>query len=129
MTARVTILVIDDEPGIREMLTFALSADDLDIETADSGYAAVEAVRRRKFDVAITDLKMPGMDGAATVEALRRIDPEIGIIVATAFASLETTSSCMQCGAYDYIQKPFDLTELRLMIDRAVQKRRPRLGA
>jgi DNA-binding NtrC family response regulator len=129
MTARVTILVIDDEPGIREMLTFALSADDLEIETADSGYAAVEAVQRRKFDVAITDLKMPGMDGAATVEALRRIDPEIEIIVATAFASLDATASCMPGGAYDYIQKPFDLAELRLLIDRAVQKRNRALGA
>jgi DNA-binding NtrC family response regulator len=122
MPDRVAILVIDDEPGIREMLVFALS-DELDVETVESGYAAVEAVKRRRFDVAITDLKMPGMDGAATAEALRRIDPEIVVIIATAYASLDT-----ECGAYGYIQKPFDLAELRLMIDRAVRERRS-LGA
>jgi DNA-binding NtrC family response regulator len=89
---------------------------------AENGAAAMEAVKRRKFDLAITDLKMPGMDGVATVEALRSLDPKIEVIVATGYASVETAVACMKRGAYDYIEKPFDLTELKLLLDRASQK-------
>ncbi len=119
---RATLLVVDDEPGIREMLSFELTQEGFDVETAEDGMAAVECVRRRKFDVTITDLKMPGMDGAATVEALRAVDPEMEVVVATGYASVETAVACMKRGAYDYIQKPYDLNELKLLLERAVQK-------
>jgi DNA-binding NtrC family response regulator len=122
MSARASVLVIDDEQGIREMLRYELSQDGFEVEMAENGLAAVEAVKRRKFDLAITDLKMPGMDGVATVEALRSLDPKIEVIVATGYASVETAVACMKRGAYDYIQKPFDLTELKLLLDRASQK-------
>jgi DNA-binding NtrC family response regulator len=122
MSARASVLVIDDERGIREMLRYELSQDGFDVEMAENGLAAVEAVKRRKFDLAITDLKMPGMDGVATVEALRSLDPKIEVIVATGYASVETAVACMKRGAYDYIQKPFDLTELKLLLERASQK-------
>jgi CheY-like chemotaxis protein/signal transduction histidine kinase len=122
MTTRAAILVIDDEPGIREMLSYELSQEGFDVETADSGLAAVQAVKRRKFDLALTDLKMPGMDGVATVEALRSLDPDIEVIVATGYATVETAVLCMKNGAYDYIQKPYDLTDLTLLLDRAMQK-------
>jgi CheY-like chemotaxis protein len=84
--------------------------------------AAVAALKRRKFDLAVTDLKMPGMDGVATLEALRSLDPDIEVIVATGYASVETAVACMKRGAYDYIQKPYDLTELKLLLERASQK-------
>jgi DNA-binding NtrC family response regulator len=122
MSTRASVLVIDDEPGIREMLAYELSQDGFDVEMAENGLAAVEAVKRRKFDLAITDLRMPGMDGVATVEALRLLDPKIEVIVATGYASVETAVACMKRGAYDYIQKPFDLPELKLLLDRAAQK-------
>ncbi len=122
MSARASVLVIDDEQGIREMLRYELSQEGFDVEMAENGLAAVEAVKRRKFDLAITDLKMPGMDGVATVEALRSLDPKIEVIVATGYASVETAVACMKRGAYDYIEKPFDLTELKLLLERASQK-------
>jgi DNA-binding NtrC family response regulator len=122
MSTRAAVLVIDDEPGIRDMLAYELSMEGFDVETADSGMAAVEAVKRRKFDLAVTDLKMPGMDGVATVEALRSLDPDIEVIVATGYASVETAVACMKRGAYDYIQKPYDLAELKLLLERATQK-------
>jgi DNA-binding NtrC family response regulator len=122
MSARASVLVIDDEQGIREMLCYELSQDGFEVEMAENGAAAMEAVKRRKFDLAITDLKMPGMDGVATVEALRSLDPKIEVIVATGYASVETAVACMKRGAYDYIEKPFDLTELKLLLDRASQK-------
>jgi|CXWL01.1.fsa_nt_gi CheY-like chemotaxis protein/signal transduction histidine kinase len=122
MTDKTTVLVIDDEPGIREMLSFELSQEGFEVETAESGMAAVAAVKRRKFDLAVTDLKMPGMDGSATVEALRAIDPDIEVIVATGYASVDTAVACMKRGAYDYINKPYDLVELKHLLERALQK-------
>ncbi|MDC0710588.1 response regulator [Stigmatella sp. ncwal1] len=122
MSTRASVLVIDDEPGIRDMLSFELSQEGFDVETAENGMAAVETLRRRKFDLAITDLKMPGMDGVATVEALRALDPDIEVIVATGYASVETAVACMKHGAYDYIQKPYDVAELKLLLERARQK-------
>ena len=122
MTTRAAVLIVDDESGIRDMLSFELAQDGFDVETAESGLAAVEALKRRKFDLAVTDLKMPGMDGVATVEALRGLDSDIEVIVATGYASVETAVACMKRGAYDYIQKPYDLDELKLLFGRAMQK-------
>lgn len=122
MTARATVLVVDDERGLREMLSYELAMEGFEVEAVDSGAAAVEAVRRRKFDLALTDLKMPGMDGSATVEALRSLDPDLEVIVATGYATVETAITCMKNGAYDYIQKPFDIADLALLLDRARQK-------
>ena len=99
MTARGTVLVVDDERGLREMLSYELAMEGFEVEAVDSGAAAVEAVRRRKFDLALTDLKMPGMDGSATVEALRSLDPDLEVIVATGYATVETAITCMKNGA------------------------------
>ena len=122
MRDKTTVLVVDDEPGIREMLSFELTQEGFEVETAESGMAAVAALRRRKFDLALTDLKMPGMDGTDTVEALRAVDPDIEVIVGTGYASVETAVACMKRGAYDYINKPYDLVELKMLLERALQK-------
>jgi CheY-like chemotaxis protein len=121
-----SVLVIDDEPDMREMLAFSLPATEFEVVTADGGRAAVELLGTRRFDVAITDLKMPGMSGVETVAALRQLDPDMEVIVATGYASLETALACMKHGAYDYIRKPYDIAELRHLILRAVEKRRLR---
>ena len=112
-----TVLVIDDEKDMREMLAFNLNQEGFEVVSAENGEAAVEAVKKRKFDLAVTDLKMPGMGGVATVAALKEIDPDIEIIVATGYASVETAVACMRHGAYDYICKPFSLQELLGKID------------
>jgi CheY-like chemotaxis protein len=122
----VSVLVIDDEPDMREMLLFSLPPSEFEVVTADGGRAAVELLGTRRFDVAVTDLKMPGMNGVETVAALRQLDPDMEIIVATGYSSLETALACMKHGAYDYIRKPYDITELRHLILRAVEKRRLR---
>ncbi|OGQ89255.1 MAG: two-component system response regulator [Deltaproteobacteria bacterium RIFOXYA12_FULL_58_15] len=122
MDTKATVLVIDDEPGMRDMLAWELTQEGFDVATAESGMAAVEAMKKRKFDLAVTDLKMPGMDGVATIEALRALDPDIEVIVGTGYASVETAIACMKGGAYDYIQKPYDLNELRLLLERAMEK-------
>jgi DNA-binding response OmpR family regulator len=122
----ISVLVIDDEPDMREMLLFSLPSNEFEVVTADGGRAAVTLLGTRRFDVAITDLKMPGMNGVETVAALRELDPDMEIIVATGYASLETALACMKQGAYDYIRKPYDIAELRHLILRAVEKRRLR---
>jgi DNA-binding response OmpR family regulator len=122
----VSVLVIDDEPDMREMLAFSLPSNEFEVVTADGGRAAVELLGTRRFDVAITDLKMPGMNGVETVSALRELDPDMEVIVATGYSSLETALACMKHGAYDYIRKPYDMNELRHLILRAVEKRRLR---
>lgn len=122
----ISVLVIDDEPDMREMLAFSLSPNEFEVVTADGGRAAVEMLATRRFDVAVTDLKMPGMNGVETVAALRQLDPDMEVIVATGYASLETALACMKHGAYDYIRKPYDIAELRHLILQAVEKRRLR---
>lgn len=122
----ISVLVIDDEPDMREMLAFSLPPSEFEVVTASGGREAVELLGTRRFDVAITDLKMPGMNGVETVAALRHMDPDMEVIVATGYASLETALACMKNGAYDYIRKPYEIAELRHLILRAVEKRRLR---
>jgi DNA-binding response OmpR family regulator len=122
----ISVLIIDDEPDMREMLAVSLPPNEFEVVTADGGRLAVELLGTRRFDVAITDLKMPGMNGVETVSALRQLDPDMEVIVATGYASLETALACMKHGAYDYIRKPYDIAELRHLILRAVEKRRLR---
>ncbi len=125
-TGGISVLFIDDEPDMREMLAFSLPPGEFEVVTAEGGRAAVELLGTRRFDVAITDLKMPGMSGVETVAALRELDPDMEVIVATGYASLETALACMKHGAYDYIRKPYDIAELRHVILRAAEKRRLR---
>lgn len=122
--AIVSVLVVDDEPGMRDMLSFLLTQEGFQVTTAESGAAAVESARVQKFDLAITDLRMPGIDGMDTVSALKSIDPEIEVVVGTGYASVETAVECMKRGAYDYIRKPYDIRELKLLLDRALEKSR-----
>ncbi|HEV8324677.1 MAG TPA: response regulator [Myxococcota bacterium] len=122
--AKAHVLVVDDEADLRDMLTFTLVQEGYEVESADSGEAAVEAAHRRKFDLCITDLKMPGMGGVAAVSALKQLDPDLEIIVATGYASVDTAISCMRAGAYDYVCKPYNLADLTRLMERALERRR-----
>ena len=119
-----TVLVIDDEPDMREMLAFDLSQEGYEVQTAESGMAALQAIRARRFDVAVTDLKMPGMDGVQTLAALKEIAPDMEVIIATGYASLDSAVACLKHGAFDYIQKPYDLEQIRTLLGRALDKSR-----
>ena len=121
---RASVLVIDDEPDMREMLAFDLLQEGYEVQTAESGMAALQAIRSRRFDVAVTDLKMPGMDGVQTLAALKNVDPDMEVIIATGYASLESAVACLQHGAFDYIQKPYDLDKIRTLLLRALDRSR-----
>jgi CheY-like chemotaxis protein len=116
-----SLLVIDDEPDMRDMLSFDLTAEGYEVVTVASGAAAVEAVSAREFDLAITDLRMPGMDGVETLASIKKLDPDIEVIIATAYSSVETAVECMHSGAFSYLQKPYGLDELRELVKRGLE--------
>ena len=114
--SRGRLMVIDDEEDLREMLEFLLSGEGFEVQAVDSGMAAVKLASEQRFDLAITDMRMPGMNGIETLTALKEIDASMEIIVATGYASEQTAAECMRRGAYGYLRKPFELAELRTLI-------------
>ena len=122
-SARGRILVIDDEEDLREMLEFILASEGFEVVTVESGLAAIELARARAFDLAITDMRMPGINGIETLTALKQIDASIEVIVVTGYASEQTAAECMKRGAYGYLTKPFELADLLPLIGGALARR------
>src|SRR5580704_18427836 len=118
------ILVADDEPGLREFLADALALDDHVVVTAPDGRAAAKLLDERGFDLVITDLKMPGMDGMQLLRKVRSEQPEVEVIVMTAHGTVDNAVEAMKLGAFEYLQKPLSgPDELRLLVARAVERR------
>ncbi|MBI5494168.1 MAG: sigma-54-dependent Fis family transcriptional regulator [Deltaproteobacteria bacterium] len=120
-TAR--ILVVDDEKSAREMLARWLDPARYEVRTAAAVEEAEETMRAFRPDVVVTDLAMPKVDGLQGMERFRRIDPDAPVIIVTAFATIETAVQAMKNGAFDYVRKPFEMSELELVIERAVAHR------
>ena len=122
------ILVVDDEPGIREFLADALATDNHDVAQAADGMEALRLVYDRAFDLMLTDLRMPGaLTGIDLLRKLKSEQPDTEVIVMTAHGSVETAVEAMKLGAYDYLQKPIGGPgELRLIVARALERRRLR---
>ncbi len=118
------VLVADDEEGIRDFLAEALEDDGHVVVTAADGLQAAERLRSDGFDLMITDLRMPGLDGIALVRAARSEQPEMEIIVVTAHGSVDTAVEAMKLGAFDYLQKPIGSPgQLRVLAARALERR------
>ncbi len=118
----IKILVIDDEQGIRDFLTYELASEGYVIVTANNGEEGVEKIKNEKFNLVISDIKMPKMDGMQALEMIKKIDPGIEVIMATGFGTVETAVASMKKGAYDFIQKPFNLEEIKSLIEKALEK-------
>jgi DNA-binding NtrC family response regulator len=101
------ILVVDDEEVIREGMRRILSAEGFHVDTSASGRTAIEKIQERDFDVVITDLKMPGMDGIEVLKAIKILQPEVPVIIITGYSTVDTAVDAMKNGAFDYIAKPF----------------------
>jgi CheY-like chemotaxis protein len=114
------ILVIDDDPAVLEAMHFVLLQEGFDVVDAQSGGAAVALAKNVAFDVAITDLKMPGMSGMETLAALRQIAPKLPIIIASGFVTDDVAAECVTLGALGYIRKPFSVGELLSWVQRAL---------
>src|SRR5919109_2960626 len=119
-----TILVIDDEEIMREILEALLTREGYDVRLASSGAEGLELARALPIDVALVDIMMPGLDGIATLDELKRIDEDLAVIMITAYASVESAISAMKGGAFDYITKPFKNDEVLVVVRNAMERRR-----
>ena len=121
-----TVLVVDDEPSMREMLSIMLKREGYDVVLADCGKPAVEILRHRPVDLLISDIKMPGMSGVDVLRAAKQIDDAIVGIMITAFKSTESAVEALRLGAHDYLDKPFDIEVLKKKVRHALEQRRLR---
>ncbi len=121
------ILVVDDEEGIRSYLVEALLDEGHQVQQAADGEQALRTLSERGFEVVLTDLKMPRMDGMSLLARLREEQPEVEVIVLTAHGTVDTALQAMRLGAFDYLQKPIGSpAELRLLVARAAERYRLR---
>jgi len=122
LMARKSILVVDDEKSQREILEMILSGEGYDVTTASSGEAALRIARERRFDLALTDLKMTGMDGIELLSKLLAFDSSIIVILLTAHGSIDSAKEALRRGAFDYLEKPFEREQLLETIRRALSR-------
>lgn len=120
------LLVVDDELSMTEFLEIMLSNDGYEVKTASSGEEGFEIFRNEEPDLVLTDVKMPGMSGLDLIREIHAIDPLAPIIAITAFASADDAVRAVREGAYDYISKPFQIEDLRVVIRSALEARRLR---
>jgi two-component system, NtrC family, response regulator PilR len=120
------ILVVDDDKSLREFLTITLGRDGYEVEAASSGAEALRVVAEGPVDLALVDLRMPGMDGLETLRRLKTISETISVVIVTAFSTTETAIQALKEGAYDYLIKPFKVDELKLVVRKALEERRLR---
>ncbi len=109
MAASPKVLVVDDDPGIRETMLDILSLEGYEVEVADSGERAVELSSKGRFDFALLDIRMPGMNGVQTLRALKRLDSAIRVIMITGFDEGELAAMAMDAGAEAVFRKPLDV--------------------
>jgi two-component system response regulator PilR (NtrC family) len=117
------ILIVDDEQSMRDFLAIMLKKEGHEVVAAGTGNDALKAIQAEIFDLVITDVKMPGMDGIEVLKTIKDISSETVVIMITAFATAETAVEAMKLGAYDYIIKPFKVDELKLIIQNSLEKR------
>jgi signal transduction histidine kinase/DNA-binding response OmpR family regulator len=124
--APVRVLVVDDEETVADLCREFLSAKGYDLTVALSGEEAVRVLPALRPDVILTDINLPGLSGLEVMRYAKSVDPEVGVIVVTGYASASTAIDALRQGAYDYVPKPFDLDDLEQIVDRAVAHRRLR---
>jgi len=120
------ILIADDHDALRRGLVRALTEAGHDVDEAPNGNAAIEKLHESYYDVVLSDLKMGGSDGIEVLKTTKALHPTTAVILMTAFGSVTTAVEAMKVGAFDYVQKPFEIEEMELKIDKALELRRMR---
>lgn len=114
------LLVIDDEPIVGKRLQQVFTKMGFDVEIYTNALSAMESIKRKPFDIVVTDLKMEGMDGMEVLERVKEINPDTKVIIITGYAQLDTASEAFRKGVFDFIAKPFRLDELKRVVMRAM---------
>lgn len=117
------VLVVDDEESIREFFEIMLKREGYEVWTAANGKEALERLKKGRADLILSDIQMPEMSGLELLAKVKEQDPEAVMIMVTAFGSTETAIEAMKLGAYDYIQKPFKIDEVKIILRQALEKR------
>lgn len=120
------VLVVDDKVDMAEMIADDLSDRGYEAVAVSSGQAALAVLHAQRIDAIVTDLRMPGMDGFALVEASQGLDPSRPVILMTAFSAIDSAMRAFEVGAYQYLMKPFRLDALAQVLDKALRHRRDR---
>ncbi len=116
------ILIVDDEPDMLKLLSMILrEKTSYEITTTNNPMEAIELAKQGGFDLVISDLKMPGLDGMDIIDAVKKVDEDIPVIIITAFASVESASEAIQKGGFDFITKPFRKEQILFTIDKALK--------
>jgi two-component system response regulator HydG len=118
--SRITILIVDDDPGHRGMLTTLLADWGFRVEAAADGETAVARCREQAFDLILMDVRMTGISGIEALKEIKAYNPAIPILIMTAYSDVETAVEAIKAGAYDYLTKPLDFEDLRLTMERAL---------
>ncbi|MEO6392790.1 MAG: sigma-54 dependent transcriptional regulator [Pyrinomonadaceae bacterium] len=116
------LLIVDDEPGIREVLTLVFERDGHHVRSAENGRLALGLLHQDPADLILSDVRMPDMDGIELLRNAREAHPDIAVIMMTAFATVDTAREAFKLGADDFVQKPFDIDELKLVVAKALEK-------
>jgi len=115
------VLVVDDEEGFRDLLRWELASAGMAVQTATSGDEGVDRLNESTFDVVVTDITMPKMDGLKLLQHVKETSPQTEVIVVTGFSAVETAVYAMRHGAYDFILKPYDMNDLMSRVKKAAE--------
>ena len=118
------ILIVEDEKSMREVLKILLEGEGYEVMTASDGLEGIAHLDKDIFDLVVTDVKMPKVDGFEVLKRIKEISPDTIVIMITAFGTKESGIEAMKLGAYDYISKPFNIDEIRLIVKKAIEKKR-----
>jgi DNA-binding NtrC family response regulator len=116
------IFIVDDELVMRKSLSGWLERDGYEVDTAESGEEAIEKLKETRFDVLLVDIKMEGISGLDVLKHVRENDPDVAVVMITAYGSISTAIEAIKNGAYDYLLKPFDPDELGVLIEKIVEQ-------
>jgi CheY-like chemotaxis protein len=123
------VLVVDDEEIVRDSVTEWLKSEGYNVDSAEDGLEALKKIKEGEYDVVVLDMKLPGMDGLAVLRQVHETNPDIKVIIITAYASVETAVQALKAGAVDYIIKPFEPEKLEASVAKWIGRPRITLGA
>ncbi len=119
----IKVLVVDDEEVIRKGICRVMEGRGYQAESSESGFGAIEKLQKAPFNIVITDLKMPGMDGIEVLKAIKILQPNVPVIIITGYSTVDTAVEAMKNGAFDYIAKPFTPKQIIEMVEKALEQR------